>query len=104
MKRSYLEKVYFKKKTPDSLKKKLKNKRITAAGFTKKSGKNISKILIQEGSVTIRVFGKISNHFSLKSKRLAIRYLSLTIKKTLSLTTICFQRNLINFSKMQPEA
>ena len=42
MKRSYLEKVYFKKKTPDSLKK-LKRKRITAAGFTKKSGKIFRK-------------------------------------------------------------
>ena len=72
MKRSYLKKVCFKKKTPDSLKN-LKNKRITAAGFTKKNGKNISKVLIQEGSVTIKVFGKIFNLFSLKNERLAIR-------------------------------
>ena len=72
MKRSYLEKVYFKKKTPDSFKKLKKNKRITAAGFTKKSGKNISKNLIQEGSVTIKVFGNIFN-LSLKNEGLAIR-------------------------------
>ena len=52
---------------------KKKNKRITAADFTKKSGKNISKVLIQEGSVTIKVFGKIFNLFSLKNERLAIR-------------------------------
>ena len=72
MKRSYLEKVYFKKRTADSLKK-FKNKRITAAGFTKKGGKNISKVLIQEESVTIKVFGIIFNLFSLKNERLEIR-------------------------------
>ena len=72
MKRPYLEKVYLKKKTEDSLRN-IKNKRITAAGFTKKSEKNISKVLIQEGSVTIKVFGKIFNLFSLKNERLEIR-------------------------------
>ena len=46
---------------------------MTAADFTKKSGKNISKVLIQEGSVTIKVFGKIYNLFSLKNVRLTIR-------------------------------
>ena len=58
MKRSHLEKVCSKKKTPDSLTK-FKNKGIIAADCTKKSRKNILKVLIQEGSVTIKVFGKI---------------------------------------------
>ena len=70
-KRSYLEKDYFRKRNSRFINKNLKNKRITAEDFTKKSGKNISKVLIQEGSVTI--FGKIYNLFSLKNERLAIR-------------------------------
>ena len=72
-KRSYLEKDYFRKRNSRFINKNLKNKRITAEDFTKKSGKNISKVLIQEGSVTIKVFGKIFNLFSLKNERLAIR-------------------------------
>ena len=67
-----LGKSLFQEKTPDSLKK-FKKQKNTATGFTKKSGKNISKVLIQEGSVTIKVFGKIFNLFSLKNERLAIR-------------------------------
>ena len=51
----------------------LKSKIITAADFTKKSGQNILKVLIQEGSVTIKVFGKVINLFSLKNERLSIR-------------------------------
>ena len=35
MKRSYLEKVYFKKETPDSYQQNFKNKRITAADLQK---------------------------------------------------------------------
>ena len=70
-KRSYLEKDYFRKRNSRFINKNLKNKRITAEDFTKKSGKNISKVLIQEGSVII--FGKIYNLFSLKNERLAIR-------------------------------
>ena len=42
MKWAHLEKVYFKKKSPDSLKN-FKDKRITAADFTKKSGKLFRK-------------------------------------------------------------
>ena len=72
MKRSYLEKVYLKKNSR-FVNKILKIKRITAAEFTKKSRKNISKVLIQEVSVTIKVFGKILNLFSLKNLRLAKR-------------------------------
>ena len=72
MKWSHLEKIYFKKKTPDSLTK-FKKQKNYCAYFTKKSGKNISKVLIQKGSVTIKVFRKIFNHFSLKNERLAIR-------------------------------
>ena len=60
------------KENPDR-KKNVKNKRITVADNTKKSGENISKVLIQEGSVTTKVFGKIYNLFSLKNERLAIR-------------------------------
>ena len=70
-KRSYLEKDYFRKRNSRFINKNLKNKRITAEDFTKKSGKNISKVLIQEGPVTI--FGNIYNLFSLKNERLAIR-------------------------------
>ena len=55
MKRSWLEKVYFKKKTPDLLTKFKKQK----------NGKNISKVLIQERSVTINGF------FSLKKKKIS---------------------------------
>ena len=61
-----LRKVYFNNGTPDSLIN-LKNKRITVADNTKKSGENISKVLIQEGSVTTKVFGKIYSLFSLKN-------------------------------------
>ena len=53
-----LRKVYFNNGTPDSLIN-LKSKRIAVADNTKKSGENISKVLIQEGSVTTKVFGKI---------------------------------------------
>ena len=70
-KRSYLEKDYFRKRNSRFINKNLKNKRITAEDFTKKSGKTISKVLIQEGSEAI--FGKIYNIFSLKNERLAIR-------------------------------
>ena len=66
MERSYLERVYFKKKAQDSLTK-FKKQRITAADFIKKRGKNISKVSIQEESVTIKVFGKIYN-LSYKTK------------------------------------
>ena len=45
-----------------------KNKIITAADFTKKSGQNISKVLNQEESATIKVFGKIINLFLGKAK------------------------------------
>ena len=76
MNRSYLEKVYFKKRTTDSLRK-LKNKIITLVialvGFTKTSGENISKVLIQIGLVRKQVLGQICNLFSLKNEKLAIR-------------------------------
>ena len=71
MKRSYLEKVYFEKRTPDSSIN-LKNKRITEVEFTKKNGENISKFLIQEGSATIKVFENMYNFFSLKNQRFVI--------------------------------
>ena len=64
---SYLENVYLKKRTSDSLIN-LKNKRITVAGFTKNNRENISKVLMGEGSLTAKVFGKIYNLFSLKMK------------------------------------
>ena len=72
MKPLYLEKVHFKKKTPDPLIK-FKKQKNSSADFTKNNGKNILKVLIQEGSVTIEVFGKIYHLFSLKNGRLAIR-------------------------------
>ena len=37
---------------------KIKKKTITVPDFTKKSRENISKVLIQEGSVTIKVLEK----------------------------------------------
>ena len=66
-KQSYLENVYFKKKTPDSLRKFKKQKNYCSRRY-KKEWKNISQVLIQEGSVTIKVFGKIYNLFSLKNE------------------------------------
>ena len=102
MERSYLERVYFKKKAQDSLTK-FKKQRITAADFIKKRGKNISKVSIQEESVTIKVFGKIYNLSSLKNERLAIRHSLLTIKKTLSLKTILFQMNFKFFENVTLE-
>ena len=71
MKRSQLEKVYFKKKAPDSLTK-FKNQKNYCSRRCKKERKNISKVLIQEGSVKTKVFGKIYKLFSLKDERLAI--------------------------------
>ena len=62
-----MENVYLKKRTSDSLIN-LKNKRITVAGFTKNNRENISKVLMGEGSLTAKVFGKIYNLFSLKMK------------------------------------
>ena len=102
MERSYLERVYFKKKAQDSLTK-FKKQRITAADFIKKRGKNISKAWIQEESVTVKVFGKIYNLSSLKNERLAIRHPLLTIKKTLSLKTILFQMNFKFFENVTLE-
>ena len=72
----------------------LKTKRITAADFTKKRGKFFLEILIQEGSVTIKSFGKIFNPIYLKNENLF----------SLSLTTIWFQGDLNFFLKIQPEA
>ena len=68
---------------------KSKNKKTTVADFTKKRGENISKVLIQEGSVMIKFFRKIYNFYP-QQKRLVIRSLFLTIKKTLSLKAIWF--------------
>ena len=102
MERSYLERVYFKKKAQDSLTK-FEKQRITAADFIKKRGKNISKVSIQKESVTIKVFGKIYNLSSLKNERLAIRHSLLTIKKTLSLKTILFQMNFKFFENVTLE-
>ena len=67
MKRPFLEKVYFKKKTPDSLTKFKKQKNYCSRLY-KKDWKNISKVLLQEGSVAIKAFGKIYNLFSLKNE------------------------------------
>ena len=67
MKRPFLEKVYFKKKTPDSLTKFKKQKNYCSRLY-KKEWKNISKVLLQEGSVAIKAFGKIYNLFSLKNE------------------------------------
>ena len=60
------------KKPPDSLTKFEKQKNYSSRLY-KKSGKNISKVLIQERPVTIKIFGKIYNLFSLENERLAIR-------------------------------
>ena len=68
MKRLYLEKVYFQRRTPNSLKKNKKKKRIIAAGFTKKSGENISKVLIQVGSVKTKILEKYTSFFTKKRK------------------------------------
>ena len=85
MKRSYLGKVLsLTRWIAKFFNKILKRKRITAADFTKKCGKIFSEVLIQEGSVTIKVFGKIFNLISLKNENLF----------SLSLTTIWFQGNL----------
>ena len=65
MKRSYLEMVYFKKKNSRFIKKIKKTKELLQQALQKMRGKNISKVLIQEGSVIIKVFGKIFNLFSL---------------------------------------
>ena len=67
MKQSYLEKVYFQKITPDSLTKFKKQKNYCSRLYKKER-----IVLIQEKSVTIKVFGKICNLFSLKNERLAI--------------------------------
>ena len=61
MKRSYLKKVYFKKRPSGSLRKCQKN-----------SGENVSKDLIQVGSMTNKVFGKMCILFSLQNERVAI--------------------------------
>ena len=53
--------------------------------------------------MTIKVFGKIYNLSSLKNERLAMRYPLLTIKKTLSLKTILFQRNFKFFENVTLE-
>ena len=53
--------------------------------------------------MTIKVFGKICNLSSLKNEGLAIRYPLLTIKKTLSLKTILFQRNFKFFENVTLE-
>ena len=53
--------------------------------------------------MTIKVFGKIYNLSSLKNERLAMRCPLLTIKKTLSLKTILFQRNFKFFENVTLE-
>ena len=100
MKRSYLEKVYFKKITLDWLIKFKKLNLSCCRRLYKKSGENIFKVLIQEGSVPINAFGEIRNIFFWKRK-ISNRSFLLSIKKTLSLKIIWFQRNFINVSKMQ---
>ena len=65
MKRSFLEKIYFKKKTQNSLTK-FKKQKNSCSRLYKKEWKNISKVLLQEGSVTVKPFGKIYNLFSMR--------------------------------------
>ena len=58
MKRSYLEKVYFKKRAPDSLIHLKKQKNYCSRLYRKQRRKYFESIS-KEGSVTIKVFGKI---------------------------------------------
>ena len=67
MKRSYLEKVYFKKKTPDSLIKFKKQKNYCSRLYKRERKKYFERISDNKS------FGKIYNLFSLKNERLAIR-------------------------------
>ena len=58
MRRSELETKYFKLKTNNTLKAYKKNRKITAAGYTRKKAKNSLKIWISHLLLTIKNFGK----------------------------------------------
>ena len=103
MKRSYLKKVCFKKKTPDSLKKFKKQKNHCSRLYEKERKKYFESLDPRRISDNKSFWENIQPFFSEKRK-ISNNVILLTIKKTLSLTTIWFQRNLINFLTMQPKA
>ena len=82
MKWSYLEKFYFKKKTPDSLKKITKQKNYCSRLYKKERKKYFGSLDPRRISDN-KGFWKNIQTFSLKNERLAITKLLLTIKKTI---------------------
>ena len=100
MKWPYLKKVLFKKKTPDSLIKFKKQKNYCSRLYKKERKKYFESLNPRRISDNKSFWKNIQPFFSEKRK-ISNKITLLTIKKTLSLKTIWFQRNLINFSKMQ---
>ena len=102
MKRSHQERVYFKKKkkAPSSLLK-FKKQNSYCNRLCKKEQRKYFESLNSRRISDNKRFWKKYNLFPLKNERLAIRQLLSAIKKTLSLKTIWFRRNIIIFLDMQ---
>ena len=72
MRRSYLEKLYFEKWTPSSLKKYKKHKKYCSKLYKKERKAYFDKINPKKVSDN-KVFGKISNLYSQKIEKLGLR-------------------------------
>ena len=97
-----MEKVYFKKKAPDSLIK-FKKQKNDCSRLYKKERKEYFESLNPRRISDNKSFWKNIQHF-FSEKRKINNKITLVDNKENILKTIWFQRNLINFSKMQPEA
>ena len=75
MKRPNLQKIYFKKKTADSLKKYKKQKNYYSRLYKKERNKFFSNLDSSKIYVTIKHFGKLFNLFFLKSEKLQTKLL-----------------------------
>ena len=102
MKQSYLERVYFRKETPDSLIKLKKQKNYCSRLYKKERKKYFESLNPKRISDNKSFWKNIQPFFS--EKRKISNKITLVDNKENTLKTIWFQRNLINFSKMQPEA